>query len=202
MTRIVRGTWAVAVCAAVIVMCIGCSPAGIAIHVVGVAVDSVEAKSLGDELIGQPVAAANTKLGSPVDTWREVGGSRAWWTYPVGLDVRGNQRYVVEESRGRIASVSKVKIDDGGIDIARKLALDQKVKGKLPQECEAALGMGRPLVTARSDVTGMYCQLYDAKMIKEVGSSQYCRVRFDANQRCDEVAIVNVAAAAGGAPGQ
>ena len=179
----------------------GCnSPAGMAVQVVGKAVDSVEAQQLGEELIGRPVAAATAKLGQPIDTWREVRGSRAWWTYPVAMDVLSNQRYVVQVSRERITSVSKVKLDGSGIEMARKLALDQKVNGKSPQECEAALGMGAPLVTARSDVTGKFCQLYDAKVIKEVGSPQYCRVHFDANQRCDEVAIVDVSASTSADP--
>lgn len=182
-------------CAMVAVFAVGCnSPTGLAVQLVGKAVDSVEAQSLGQELVGKPVADASAKLGQPMDTWREVRGSRAWWTYPVPMDVLGNQRYVVEESRARIASISKVKIDATGVEIARKLALDQKVKGKSPQECQAALGMGAPLVTAKSDVTGMICQLYDAQIVQGVGSPQYCRVHYDASGRCDEVAIVNVAA--------
>jgi len=143
----------------------------------------VDAQQLGDELIGKPMASASAKLGQPIYTWREVRGARAWWTYPVAMDVLGNQRYVIEESRGGIAGITKVKIDATGVEMARKLALNEKVRGKSPRECEAALGMGRPLVTARSDVTGKICQLCDARIIKDVGGSQYCRVRFDARQR-------------------
>lgn len=185
----------VLICTGIIVVSVGCnSPTGIAVQLVGKAVDSVDAQQLGDELIGRPVSSASAKLGQPMDTWRELHGARAWWTYPVSMDVLGNQRYVVEESRARIASITKVKIDASGVEVARKLALDQKVKGKSPQECQAALGMGAPLVTAKSDVTGMICQLYDAQIVQGVGSPQYCRVHYDASGRCDEVAIVNVAA--------
>lgn len=201
MKRIMHSSGSLLICAAIWSLASGCnSPAGMAVQLVGKAVDSVEAQTLGDELVGQPVAAATAKLGQPIDTWREVRGSRAWWTYPVEMDVLANQRYVVGVSRDRITSVSKVKLDGSGIEMARKLALDQKVKGKSPEECEAALGMGRPLVTARSDVSGMICQLYDAKVIKDVGSPQYCRVRFDANGRCDEVALADVSASTSADP--
>ena len=69
-----------------------------------------------------------------------------------------------------------------------------------PAECEQALKMGRPLLTARSETTGATVQLYDARMIKGIGSPKYCRLRFDANQRCNEVQIIDVSASAGEKP--
>lgn len=174
----------------------GCnSPAGMAIQLVGKAVDSAETKKLGDDLIGKGPSAADEKLGQPIDTWRQVNGPGVWRVYPGGsLDVLDNQRNVVQLSNGRIVAVTKVKIDGSGIQLARKMLYDQKVTGKTPAECETALNLGRPLVTARSETSGLLAQLYDAKMIEGVGSPQYCRLRFGADQRCNEVALMDVSA--------
>lgn len=188
-------------CGAILMAATGChSPAGMAVQLVGKAVDSVEAQKLGDELIGQPAAAANDKLGQPLDVLKEVDGSMKWYVYPVQFDVMDNQRYVVEVSEGRIVGIFKAKRDATGIDLARRMLLDQKVEGKSPEECEAALEMGRPLLTVRSETTGEMNQLYDARTIKGIGSPKYCRLRFDASRRCAEVHIIDINASAGEAP--
>src|SRR5262245_55844281 len=93
----------------------GCnSPTGIAVQLVGSAIDAVDAKQLGEELVGKPSAAADARLGEPKDTWREVAHSlhapREWRVYGVSMDVLGNQRYVVQTSNDKILSISKVKI--------------------------------------------------------------------------------------------
>ena len=187
------GFWCVGLCGALSVIVAGCnSPAGMAIQLVGKAVDTVETKKLGDELVGKAPSAANEKLGPPADTWQQVHGPTEWRVYPVSMDPLGNQRYVVQIANRSIVSVTKVKVDGTGIDLARKLLYDQKVAGKSPKECESALNLGRPLVTARSEGTGQLAQLYDAKMVPGVGSPQYCRLRFDSSERCSEVALVDV----------
>ncbi|HKQ50321.1 MAG TPA: hypothetical protein VJZ71_19770 [Phycisphaerae bacterium] len=189
-------------CAGLVALAAGCnSPAGMAVQLVGKAVDSVETQKYGDELEGQPPSAADAKFGQPNDVFAEVGGSRKWRVYPGGAtDVLGNERYVVEISRERIVGVTKEKLDSSGIDLARKLLLDQKAEGKSPQECEAALGLGRPLLTVRSETTNTLAQLYDARMIEGIGSPKYCRLKFDPQERCNEVDLVDVAASAGSAP--
>ncbi len=190
-----------AFCAILVVSDVGCnSPVGLAVQLVGTAVDDVQAKKLGDELIGQPPATADAKLGTPIDVLAQVGGSQQWRVYSVSLDVLGNQRYVAEVSENQIAGIFKAKIDPSGIDLARKMMLDQKTGGKSPQECEAALEMGAPLLTVRSETTGMMSQLYDARMIKGIGSPKYCRLLFDADQRCTEVYLIDVNASAGEKP--
>lgn len=191
-----------AMCAVAILAAAGCnSPAGMAVQMVGKAVDTVETKELGDALIGQPPSAADAKFGQPNDVFTQVGGSRKWRVYPGGAtDVLGNERYVVEVSRDRIVGVMKAKIDPSGVDLARKLMLDQKAEGKSPQECETALGLGRPLLTVRSDTSGRMGQLYNASLVEGIGSPKYCRLRFDANERCNEVDLVDVAASSGDNP--
>jgi hypothetical protein len=59
--------------------------------------------------------------------------------------------------------------------------------------------MGPPLLTAKSETTGTTVRLYDARTVK-IGSPKYCRLRFDANQRCEEVSIVDVSASEGEKP--
>jgi len=202
MTKKMGRVYCAAVCAAAILVSTGCnSPTGMAVQLVGKAVDSIEAKKMGDELIGQPPSAADAKLGQPNDVFALAGGSRKWRVYPGGtMDVLGNQRYVVEVNHNAIAGISKVKLDSSGIDLARKLLFDQKVEGKSPKECEAALDLGPPLLTVRSEMTGMMAQLYDARMVKGIGGPKYCRLKFDANERCNEVQLVDVAASAGSEP--
>ena len=202
MTKSIDKLGLTAMCAAVMVIATGChSPVGMAVQVVGKAVDDVETKKIGDELIGKQPSAADAKFGQPVNVLAQVGGTQKWRVYPGGsLDVIGNQRYVVQVSNGRISGISKVKIDGTGIELARKMLYDQKVTGKSPKECEAALNMGPPLLTVRSETTGMMNQLYDARMIQGLGSPKYCRLHFDPNQHCDEVQLVDVNASSGAAP--
>jgi len=184
-----------------IAFAVGCnSPVGLAVQMVGKAVDDVDTKNLGDELIGKSPKDADAKLGHPLNVLAQVGGSQKWRVYMVAGDVLGNQRYVVQISNGAISGVSKAKIDATGIDLARKMLLDQKVTGKTPKECEAALNMGSPLLTVRSETTGNLNQLYDARVIGGVGSPKYARLRFDATEHCDEVLLVDVSASAGKTP--
>jgi len=180
----------------------GCnSPAGMAVQLVGKAVDSVDAQQLGDELIGQPPAAADAKLGVPVDAFVQDGAARKWRVYRVGaLDVVGNQRYVAEIRGNSISGIAKVEHDPSGIDIAAKLLFTEKTQGKSPSECEQALGLGSPLLVARSEMNGRLVQVYDARTIKGIGSPKYCRLRFDKDDRCDEAHVVDVSASVGTQP--
>jgi len=195
MMRKLKGVCGVGSLGVLLSLAAGCnSPAGMAMQLVGKAVDAAETQKLGDELIGKGPSAADEKFGQPLDTWRQVGGLSEWRVYPVSMDVLGNLRCVVQVSGRRIVAVSKVKIDGSGIELARKLLYDQKVQGKSPRECETALDLGSPLVTARSEKTGQMCQLYDAKMVPGIGSPQYCRLFFDSSQRCTEAALMDVSA--------
>lgn len=188
-------------CSLAIAAASGCnSPVGLAVQVVGKAVDSADAQKLGNELIGKNAAAADAKLGQPIDVWRETQGSRAWRVYPAPMDVLGNQRYVAQMAGGKVVGVALVTQDNSGIDLARNMMLDQKVMGKTPAECQSALGMGPPIATARSEKTGMTAQLYNAQMVQGVGSMQYCRLLFDAGGHCTECRLVDVNASAGAAP--
>jgi len=201
MTTSVERFFIGAICGIGMLAAAGCnSPVGMAVQVVGKVMDDEQAKKLGNELLGQRGAAVDAKLGQPLDVWNETRGSREWRVYPVSGDLMGNQRYVAQLANGKVVGISKVYIDKTGVDMARNLMLDQKVMGKTPSECEAALGMGPPLVTARGEKNGMMAQLYNAQMVQGVGSPQYCRLLFDAGGHCTECKLVDVGGSVGRSP--
>ncbi len=176
----------------------GCNPVGTAVkfgvHLVGREVDDEETKKLGRELIGRRISAADEKFGRRKDTLRDVNSDREWVTYPTKLDVLGKKSYVVEVANNRIVALSKTESEGSELDIPRKLILEGKVKGKLPRECEAALGMGPPLLTVRSERFGVISQIYDARISEELGGQKYCILRFDRTRQCRMVKLVEVTA--------
>jgi len=187
--------WAVPL---LLVAAAGCNPistgAKLGARLAGDLIEDGDVKQRGDALVGRPVSAADEMFGKPVDVFQDVRSDRRWRTYPVKLDVLGKQRYVVEVFAGKIVSVSKAEKSGRKLDIPRALILKEKVKGKPPQECEAKLELGRPLLAARSETTGRLVQLYDAGMMTDLGTPHYCVVRFDANDRCDDLEFVAVGA--------
>ncbi len=190
-----------AACGLAMLVSVGCTTAvSTGMKVVGKVVDDSQAKQLGEELLGKDAAAVDAKLGQPLDVWRDTRGPREWRVYPVPMNVMGNERYVAQLNNGKVAGIAKVALDKSGVDLARKLMLDQKVDGKTPAECQTALDMGPPLVTARSEKTGIMAQLYNAKMIQGVGSPQYCRLLFDAGGHCTECSLVDVGGSVGQVP--
>lgn len=164
-------------------------------HVVGKVVADEETDQLGHKLIGRRPAEADAALGQRLDVLTDVNGAREWLVYPVKLDVMGQKRYVVEIARNQIIGVQLVERNAGKTDIPRKLVYEAKVKGKSPRDCEAALGLGPPVLTVRSVPTGQMAQLYDARLIKELREPHYCVLRFDSSHLCTQVDFMQVAAA-------
>jgi hypothetical protein len=176
----------------------GCNPystaAKIGVRLVGDVIEDEDVKQRDQALIGRPTSAADETFGQPIDVFREVQGQRCWRTYPVKLDVLGKQRYVVAVSGDKIRNVSKAEKSDRKIDIPRALILKEKCKNKSPRECEAELGMGRPLLVARSEKTNGLVQLYDAGMATDLGTPHYCIVRFGQGDRCESLEFMAVGA--------
>ncbi len=166
----------------------------IGIHVVGKVVDDAETKKIGDQLLGRKPSQADAVLGQNLDIYSDVNSSRQWRVYPVPMDVLNNQRYVVEAADDRIVLVEMVKEDSNQLDIPLEMIYHEKLKGKTPAECETELHMGPPILTLRSRKTGLMCQFYDARLIKELPSPHYCIVRFDGTGRCEKVKFAEVAA--------
>ena len=176
----------------------GCNPistgAKLGVRLVGDVIEDADVKQRGEALVGRPVAAADEMFGKTIDVFKDIHSDRRWRTYPVKLDVLGHQRYVVEVLSNQVVSVSKSEKSSRKVDIPRALILEAKVKGKSPQECEAKLELGKPLLAARSENTKRLVQLYDASMITDLGTPHYCIVRFDENDRCDDLEFMAVGA--------
>lgn len=200
--RIRKLAWLAAASGMVLTLAAGCSTAvSMGVKMVGKAVDDEEANKMGDALIGQPVAAADAKLGQPEDVLREIGGGRQWRVYPAPMNVLGNQRYVVQAQGGVINAVSKEEVDASGKDLAEKMFYDVKAKGKTPQEAEAALGLGPPLVAAISRKTGQMVEFYQMPSLTGLSSPKLCRLKFDATGHCTSVDIVDVGGTTGSSSG-
>ena len=191
-----RLTWSLPL-ALLLPLC-GCNPVSTAVklgmHVVGKEVDDVETDKLGRQLIGQRPADADALLGERLDVLRDVHSAREWLVYPVKLDLLGQKRYVVEVAQNQIVGLKMVERNSGKVDIPLKLYYEAKAKGKRPADCEAALGLGPPMLTVRSQMTGQLGQVYDARMVKELPTPHYCVLKYDTNQLCAQVDLVEVAA--------
>ncbi len=177
----------------------GCSnpyktAAKMGVRLVGQTVEDEDVKKKGQELVGRPVSAADQAFGQTTDVYKEVQGNRSWRAYPVKLDLLGKQRYVVAVVDGKIAVISKAEESERKTDIPRAIMLKEKVKGKSPRDCEANLGLGRPLITARSEKTQRLVQLYDASSMTDLGTQHYCLVRYGAGDTCDDLEFVAVGA--------
>jgi len=176
---------------------LGCTAAvSVGISLVGRVVDDADVKDHAKELMGKDVAAADERFGKRLDTLREINGPRTWHIYPVtNLNVLGKDRYVVEVRNNRIIAITRAETtSDPKTDIPRALVIASAADGKSPAECEAELDFGKPLLTARSDSTGLLSQTYDARIIKEFSRAHYCVLRFDEHERCSQVEFIGVGA--------
>jgi hypothetical protein len=185
-----RPAWAVLfllACAA------GCNPiqtgAKLGVRLAGEVIEDGDVKKRAEALVGRPVSAADEMFGKTIEVWKDVRSDRRWRTYPVKLDVLGHQRYVVEVLADKIVAVSKAEKSSRKVDIPRALILEAKVKGKSPQECQARLDFGSPLLAARSETTHRLVQIYDAGTVTDLGTPHYCILRFDTNDRCDDLGL-------------
>ena len=174
----------------------GCvSAVGIGVKLVGKAVDVADVKKREKELLGARLSAADEMFGKRLDMLRDLNSDRSWVVYPVELDLMGKDRYVVEVAAERIVALSRTeKNSDPKRDFPRALIIKSKIKGKPPTECAAELDMGDPVLTVRSDATGLLSQIYDARHFKELGSPDYCILRFDRQELCKEVEFLGIGA--------
>jgi hypothetical protein len=179
----------------------GCSPTNVAMKVgmfvAGKVVNDADAENLGKKLIGQPPSAADAELGERNDTYEALNGSVIWISYPVKLDVLKQNQYFVEVRSGRITRIEKMEGASGEVDFARSTFDKTRVHGKSPAECQKILDAGPPELSVRSQKTGKLMQFYNGKKIVDVGDKRYIILRFDQNQKCEKLQIVDVAAKAG-----
>lgn len=184
-------------------MAIGCiSAVGVGVSLVGQVIDGADVKDHAKELVGNDISAADARFGERLETLREVNGPRVWHIYKVThLNVLGKDRYVVEVKNNKIIALSRVETtSDAKTDIPRALMIASSVDGKSPSECESALDFGRPLLTARSESTGLLSQIYDARILNELSRAHYCVLRFNGNEKCTKVEFIGVGASTEAAP--
>ena len=181
-----------------LLLCMGCSPTTTAIKVgatlVGKAVDHDQAEQWREELVGRPLTAADAKFGRRADVYRDVWSSRRWVIYDDATDVLGLHRVVVADRGGTIAAVTKAsKFSSLATAVPQAAVYGSKAKGKSPAECEAALDLGPPLITARNVRTGRLRQVYKAGLIEIDGvtSPTYCLLTFGPGDRCERVDVVS-----------
>lgn len=196
-TRFLNRGIVIALLTAVCLVQAGCfAAASVGISLVGRVVDDADVKDHAKVLIGKDISAADERFGERIDVNREVNGSRAWYIYPVThLNFFGKDRYVVEVEGNKIVAITRAeKTSDPKTDIPRALIIAASVDGKSPAACEEELDLGKPLLTARSDSTGLLSQTYDARIIEELGRPRYCVLRFDENEKCNKVEFLGVGA--------
>lgn len=184
-------------CCAALAVSSGCvSAVSAGISLVGRVVDDADVKDHAGVLIGQNVTAADERFGKRIDIMREVDGPRTWHIYPVSnLNFLGKDRYVVEVRNNEVIALTRAETtSDPKTDVPRALIVAAAADGKSPEECQAKLDMGKPLLTARSDETGLISQTYDARLIEAFGRPHYCVLRFDKNQKCNKVEFIGVGA--------
>ena len=132
-----------------------------------------------------------------LDTFSDINSTRAWRVYKVPKikDPLGRDRYVVEVEKARIVAVSRVEKNSAlKIDLPRAIAIKYDVKGKPISECEALVDHGKPLVTVRSESTGLLIQLYEGRLIKDLEKPHYIVLSFDSQELCTNVEFLGVGA--------
>ena len=171
-------------------------PGSLAMLIVGDAINDVDVQGRRSKLIGRPEAAADSMLGSRLETLVDVerkGVSLVF--YPVELDLLNASRYIVEVEDGVIVVIAKAKRNiDGLEDVIHGANLKRKLIGKTPAECSVAGDLGKPLRTLRSREKGQLLRLYNAKHWSDFLGARYCMLRFGSSDRCEGVTLIGVSA--------
>lgn len=171
-------------------------PVSLAMMLIGEAVNDADIEDRAEELIGKNVRSADQMFGARQETLEDTNrAGRELIIYPVKGDLMGSSRYVVEASRSTVVALTKTKRNiDGLEDVIKQASLKAKLIGKNPRECSQDGDLGRPLAVLRSRDTGNMVRCYDVSNFTNLRGARYCVLRFDANDRCAEVALVGVSA--------
>ena len=177
----------------------GCSPystvAKIGVKLIGDAVSDQDVSQKSQQLMGQPISAADATFGERIHTLEEIPTRRLLVTYPVKDDLLHMFRWAVEAENDRIVALSKLQNDpDGGKDIAEKLVLKEIVVGKTPQQVQSHKWFKNLVLTLRDLSNGDILRVYDVSIIPDFMGAKYCILRFDGSNTCQEVRIVGVSA--------
>ncbi len=170
-------------------------PASYAMMVVGDVVSDIDVKNRQEELVGKTATAADAMFGKPRATLVDPRRDRRLLVYPVKGDLLDSSRYVVELTGDQIVALSKTTENiDGAEDLIKAAALRDKLLERTPSECQRAGDFGRPALVLRDQSTWNLVHVYDVRNVTNLRGARYCVLQFDADNRCQDVKLVGVAA--------
>ena len=171
-------------------------PGSLVTMIAGDAVDDVDVKDRRDKLMGKGEAAADVMFGSRVETLVDVDRPDVSLIfYPVAIDPLKTSRYIVELEGGVIVVFTKSKQNiDGVEDLIHDASLEKKLRGKTPAQCGKDGKLGEPLRTLRSVEKKQLLRVYDVRHWSDFMGARYCALRFDTDDRCQEVTLIGVSA--------
>ncbi len=170
-------------------------PVSYAMMVVGDVVSDIDVKDRQEKLVGKTATAADAMFGKPRAILVDPRRDRRLIVYPVKGDLLGQKRFVVELVEDRIVALSKTSENiDGAEDIIKAAALRDKLLKRTPSECQEAGDFGRPALVLRDQNTWNLVHVYDVRNVTNLRGARYCVLKFDTDNRCQEVKLVGVAA--------
>lgn len=72
--------------------------------------------------------------------------------------------------------------------------LENKLRGKTPDQCSHDGKLGVPLRTLRSIEKGQLLRVYDVRHWSDFMGARYCVLRFDGNDHCQDITLIGVSA--------
>ncbi len=186
-------------CVALVALTIGgcrAHPVSLATLIAGDAINDADVKDRRSKLMGQDEAAAENMFGQRLETLIDAERQDVIIIfYPVKNDLFKKSRYIAELDGGKIVMFAKTKQDIDGIeDLIHDASLEKKLAGKTPAQCSKDGELGEPLRTFRSKEKGQLLRIYDIRHWSDFMGARYCVLRFDSNDRCQEVTLMGVSA--------
>lgn len=186
------------VCGLLLASSAGCRlhPVSLASMAIGDAINDADVKKRQEKLFDQPVTAADEMFGKREETLVYADDAqRELITYPVKGDLLNSQNWAVESRNGKLVALSRVKRNiDGVEDVIKAAAIKPKVMGKSPEECCRDAEFKEPLATLRCRESGEIMRVYDVRNWTNSRGARYCVLRFDENDRCNNIRLVGVSA--------
>lgn len=171
----------------------GCITAGavLATKVIGDTVNDADVKKREDQIIGQPASAADKMFGQRHDTLVDVKKrNRKLLMYRAG----SSHYFVAEVVDGKVITLDKKHVDDNLVGkLLKGSDMDDELIGRSPSECQRIADLGRPILTLHSEKNDDLVRVYNVKQKVEL-QAKYCVLRFNADDRCRSVTLVELSA--------
>lgn len=171
-------------------------PLSLAISLIGEAVDDRDVQERKPQLLGEGPEAADEMFGQRHDTLVDDAGGGKWLIYREPGESFSESFYVVETSpEGRITGLFKCKRNADGLeDVRETRKLAEVVYGKTPVECEVDAGLGPPVYTMHSELSGAAARFHDVGGWSHAAGVRYCVLIFSKRDLCEEVRLIGVTA--------